>query len=188
MFFIFPFWGVWSPEEPLRPNCGCTCVLRWQVFDCEKPPTPSTTQEGLGMHHRFCMYSTHLFQLWSQKLAPLRHTGCKLLCRFSLHRYSSLQVNILSAYCAISHQATKQNCASYAYWTMHHLDIWIKVDQLDDTCFIIILLNMFQMLICPSSGASEYLLCCVGWLEACWCYVAGLAVGDVVSKCRLNQY
>ena len=29
--------------------------------------------------------------------------------------------------------------------------------------------------------------CCVGWLEACWCYVAGLSVGDVVSECRLNQ-
>jgi len=26
--------------------------------------------------------------------------------------------------------------ASYAYWTVHHLDIWIKVNQLDDTCFI----------------------------------------------------
>jgi len=25
---------------------------------------------------------------------------------------------------------------SYAYWTVHHLDIWIKVYQLDDTCFI----------------------------------------------------
>ena len=34
-----------------------------------------------------------------------------------------------------------------------------------------ILLNMFQTLIRPSSGASEYLLCCVGWLDACWCYV-----------------
>jgi len=22
----------------------------------------------------------------------------------------------------------------------------------------------------------------------CWCYVAGLAVGDVVSECRLNHY
>jgi len=28
-------------------------------------------------------------------------------------------------------------------------------------------------------------LCC---LEACWCYVAGLVVGDVVSECRLNHY
>ena len=51
-----------------------------------------------------------------------------------------------------------------------------------------ILLNMLQTLIRPSSGASEYLLCCVGWLEACWCYVAGLSVGDVVSKCRLNHW
>ena len=50
-----------------------------------------------------------------------------------------------------------------------------------------ILLNMFQTLIRPSSGASEYLLCCVDWLEACWCYVAGLSVGDVVSECRLNH-
>ena len=52
---------------------------------------------------------------------------------------------------------------SYAYWTVHHLDIWIKIDQLDDTWFI---------------------MCC---LEACWCYVAGLAVGDVVSECRLKM-
>jgi len=45
---------------------------------------------------------------------------------------------------------------------------------------------MFQMLIHPSSGACDYLVCCcVGWLEACWCYVAGLSVGDVVSECRL---
>jgi len=49
-----------------------------------------------------------------------------------------------------------------------------------------LLLNMFQTLIRPSSGASDYLLRCVGWLEACWCYVARLSVGDVVSECRLT--
>jgi len=44
------------------------------------------------------------------------------------------------------------------------------------------------MLIHPSSGACDYLLrCCVGWLEACWFYVAGLSVGDVVSECGLNK-
>jgi len=26
------------------------------------------------------------------------------------------------------------------------------------------------------------------WLEVCWCYVTGLAIGDVVSECRLNHY
>ena len=51
-----------------------------------------------------------------------------------------------------------------------------------------LLLNMFQTLIRPSSGAIDYLLRCVGWLEACWCYVAGLSVGDVVSECKLNHY
>ena len=28
---------------------------------------------------------------------------------------------------------------SYAYWTVHHLDSWVKRDQLDATCFIITL-------------------------------------------------
>jgi len=27
----------------------------------------------------------------------------------------------------------------------------------------------------------------LGRFEACWCYVAGLYVGDVVSECRLKQ-
>jgi len=34
--------------------------------------------------------------------------------------------------------------SSYAYWTVHHLDIWIKVDQLDDTCLIIYCSTCFR--------------------------------------------
>ena len=30
---------------------------------------------------------------------------------------------------------------SYVYWTVHHLDIRIKIDQLHVTCFIISLFN-----------------------------------------------
>jgi len=30
---------------------------------------------------------------------------------------------------------------SYVYWTVHHLDSSIKIDQLDITCFIISLFN-----------------------------------------------
>ena len=33
------------------------------------------------------------------------------------------------------------NFGSYVYWTVHHLDSWIKRDQLDITCFIISLFN-----------------------------------------------
>jgi len=121
-FLYFHFGGVWSPEEPLPPQ---PCTQMTGVFDCEKPPTPSTTQEGLGMHHHFCMYSTHLFQLWSQKLAPLRHTGCisKILWRFSLHRYLSLQVNILSDYSAISHQATRTVVCFFGGFVMKYLKL-----------------------------------------------------------------
>jgi len=75
---------------------------------------------------------------------------------------------------------------SYAYWNVHHLDIWKKGRPTRWHLLYYILLNMFQTLIRPSPGASEYLLCCVGWLEACWCYVAGLSVGDVVFECRLK--
>ena len=31
---------------------------------------------------------------------------------------------------------------SYVYWTVHHLDSWIKIDQLDVTCFIISLFTV----------------------------------------------
>jgi len=50
---------------------------------------------------------------------------------------------------------------SYVYWTVHHLDSWVKRDQLDATCFIITLfsahsvLNVFRTLIHPSSGACD---------------------------------
>jgi len=38
-------------------------------------------------------------------------------------------------------QATKHKIPSYVYWTVGHLDSWIKTDQLDVTCFIISLFN-----------------------------------------------
>jgi len=34
---------------------------------------------------------------------------------------------------------------------VRHLDSWIKIDQLDVTCFFFLMLNMFRMLIHPSS-------------------------------------
>ena len=50
---------------------------------------------------------------------------------------------------------------------MHHLDSWIKIDQLDVTYLLLhyLLLNMFRMLVHPSSGACDllwiYFMCCV---------------------------
>jgi len=44
--------------------------------------------------------------------------------------------------------------AFYVYWTMHHLDSWIKRDQLDVTCFIISLFNA-QHVSDVSTGACD---------------------------------
>ena len=30
-----------------------------------------------------------------------------------------------------------KHCKSYVYWTVHHLNSWLKIDHLDVTCFII---------------------------------------------------
>jgi len=112
------------------------------------------------------------------------------VCRISLipHRQEMSMTNRRLPF--VRHQTTLNNeqiAGSYAYWTVHHLDIWIKVWPTRWHLLYYLLLNMFQTLIRPSSGAIDYLLRCVGWLEACWCYVAGLSVGDMVSECRLNH-
>ena len=67
---------------------------------------------------------------------------------------------------------------SYVYWTVHHLDSWIKGDQLDVTCFIISLFNAQHV----SDGnisilRSLRLICWVIssvvllWFDVSWCYV-----------------
>ena len=69
--------------------------------------------------------------------------------------------------------------ASYVYWTVHHIDSWIKRDQLDFTCFIISLFNAQHVLdVNTSILRSLWLICWVIswvvllWFNVCWCYVA----------------
>ena len=56
---------------------------------------------------------------------------------------------------------------SYVYWTVHNLDSWIKMDQLMSLALLFhyIMLNMFRMLLHPSSGACDllwiYFMCCI---------------------------
>ena len=88
----------------------------------------------------------------------------------------------------------KSRCESYVYWTVHHLDSWIKKDQLDVTCFIISLfmLNMFRMLIHPSSGAWDLFVELFQGLywsgSMCVCVTLWFGCGGVVSVCRLRHY
>ena len=67
---------------------------------------------------------------------------------------------------------------SYVYWTVHHLDSWIKRDQLDVTCFIISLLSDQHVSdVNTSILRSLWLICWVIswvvllWFDVCWCYV-----------------
>ena len=63
------------------------------------------------------------------------------------------------------------------YRTVHHLDSWIKIDQLDVTCFIFSLFNAQHVSnVSTSILRSLRLICwvisCVVllWYNLCWCY------------------
>ena len=67
---------------------------------------------------------------------------------------------------------------SYVYWTVHHLDSWIKRDQLDVTCFIISLFNARHVSdvntsILMSLRLIRWVMSWVVllWFDVCWCYV-----------------
>ena len=83
---------------------------------------------------------------------------------------------------------------SYVYWTVHRLDGWIKRGQLDVTCFLFhdLMLNMFRMLVHPSSGACDLFadlfhgLYCSGMI--CVGVTLWFGWGGVVSGCRLMPF
>ena len=71
---------------------------------------------------------------------------------------------------------------------MHHLDSWIKRDQLDVTCFFITLFNAQHVSDVNTSILRSLRLICrviswvvLLWFDVCWCY-------GVVSGCRLKHW
>jgi len=68
--------------------------------------------------------------------------------------------------------------ASYFYWTVHHLDNWIKRDQLDITCFFISLFNAQHVSDVNTSilRSLRIILWVISWIvllwfDVCWCDV-----------------
>jgi len=66
---------------------------------------------------------------------------------------------------------------SYVYWTVYHLDSWIKRDQLDVTCFTISLFNAQHVSDVNTSILRSLRLICwvISWVvllcfDVCWCY------------------
>jgi len=84
---------------------------------------------------------------------------------------------------------------SYVYWPVHHLDSWMKTDQLDVTCFFISLFNAqhvsdVNISILRSLRLICWVISCVvlHWFDVCWYYVVvWLGWCGVVSGCRLKQ-
>ena len=67
---------------------------------------------------------------------------------------------------------------SYVYWTVHHLDSWVKRDKLDVTCFIISIFNAQHVSDVNTSILRSLRLMCwviswvvLIWFDVCWCYV-----------------
>ena len=82
-------------------------------------------------------------------------------------------------------------CQSYVYWTMHHLDSWVKRDQLDATSFIITLFNAQRVSDVNTSILRSLQL--IRWVTS-WVVSGSMCVGvtlqcgydGVVSVCRLK--
>ena len=76
---------------------------------------------------------------------------------------------------SLSHAAVLQLCSSRQEWLT---GVWIKIDQLDVTCFIISLFNAQHVSnVSTSILRSLRLICWVTswvvllWFDVCWCYV-----------------
>jgi len=86
-----------------------------------------------------------------------------------------------------------QNCTysviSYVYWTVHHLDSWIKRDQLDVTCYIISLFNAQHVSVVSTSILRSlrliyWVISCVVlfWFDVYWCYVVGNKTHEITQQ------
>jgi len=71
---------------------------------------------------------------------------------------------------------------SYVYWTVHHLDSWIKRDQLEVTCFIISLFNAQHVSDVNTSILRSLRLICwvISWVLLLWFDVLRCGLAEVV--------
>jgi len=82
---------------------------------------------------------------------------------------------------------------SNVYWTIYHLDSWIKRDQLDVTCFFISLFNAQHVSDVNTSILKSLRLICwvISWAVLLWFMHIDVTLwfgwGGVVSVCRLQN-
>ena len=97
-------------------------------------------------------------------------TSCSTTLKYSALSYFRKLSTAFNKYdrCEGVCKAYTAICESYVYWTVHHLDSWIKRDLLDATCFIISLFNAQHV----SEELATYLLSYfMGCIALVRCYV-----------------
>ena len=88
----------------------------------------------------------------------------------------------------------KCNNETYVYWTVRHLDSWMKIDHLPVTCFIISLFIAQRVSNVSTSILRSLRLICrvISWLYCSGSMCVGVTVwfgwGGVVSLCRLQHW
>ena len=117
-------------------------------------------------------------------MAIVNSAPCKKKALFSSKLKLNLRKKLLNYYIwSIAFYGTeswttpKEDQKSYVYWTVHHLDSWIKRDQLDVTCFIISLFNAQHVSDVNTSILRSLRLICwviswvvLLWFDVCWCF------------------
>jgi len=103
---------------------------------------------------------------------------CKAHVPHCSRAFPGLAVQNFTSSIKVPAKQSKGPFRSYVYWIVHHLDSWIKRDQLDVTCFIISLLNAQHLSDVNTSVLRSLQLTCWAiswvvllWFDVCWCYV-----------------
>jgi len=107
------------------------------------------------------------------QVSASRCTSLKV--KASLMHVNILDQNVLPIRNTFSTLLINQRMTSYVYWTVHHLDSWVKRDQLDVTYFIISLYNAQYISDVNTPILRSLRLMCwviswvtLIWFDVCW--------------------
>ena len=151
--------------------------------------TQATCLWGIWTHNRYVNWPlTKCYTDWRRDKAPRIH-NCQFFVLQSPPTYKIKKIIVYwpdrtflysgkYLYFRCNYENIKLNHESYVNWTVHHLDSWIKRDQIDVTCFIISLFNAQHVSDVNTSILRSLRLICwvISWVvllcfDVCWCYV-----------------
>jgi len=144
----------------------CTSVLA----SCDRPPPPLLPWSPPSYIFYLTLYNTQIASIFPPISRKLFFWHVSTLIQFVWNSVKICPFFPKYIYIYIY--------ASYVFWIVHHLDNWIKRDQLDVTCFFISLFNAQHVSDVNASILRSLRLICwviswvvLLWFDACWCYV-----------------